>query len=110
MVLHLEACWGGLPTWVQKKNYNIETGKKVTYTRNFQKLRSTGGYFWRELSTGVTFGGKIKTNHLAGKFQKTFGRKKCKLDYGGNILAGALFSKIKKHVLLGIEVAESYVW
>ena len=55
MVLHAEACWGGLPMRVQKTNiYNLETGEFVTYTRHFQKK------LWREQSSGLVLGGKIR--------------------------------------------------
>jgi hypothetical protein len=43
MVLHPEACWGGLPTRVQKtKIYNQEIDEFVTDTRHFQKKPLAG--------------------------------------------------------------------
>ena len=53
MVLHPEACWGGLPTHVQKtKIYNLETGEFAS-TPSFSKKAFGGSYpvgpFWREV-------------------------------------------------------------
>ena len=91
MVLHPEACWGGLPTRVQKtKIYNLETGEYITNTGHFQKKAFGGSYLaphfgretiWRE-HYKKTFGGKISKKLLTGKYRKS--------NSGGRILVGTL--------------------
>jgi hypothetical protein len=95
MVLHPEACWGGLPTRVQKtKIYHLENRKSVTNTCHFQKS------IWQELSRGLLLGGKLFGGNF---FKKSFGRKFSKklsagtisknnwrAHFGENILAGNL--------------------
>ena len=78
MVLHPEACWGGLPTSVQKTNI-LETGKSVTYTRHFQEKHLAGAFRSTHLAG----------DHLAGTFQKTF---------SGNIFKKHL-AGLKKNIL-----------
>ena len=72
MVLHPEACWGGLPTSIQKTNI-LETVKFVTYTRHFQEKHLAGAFRSTHLAG----------NHLAGTFQKTFSGNICKKHLAG---------------------------
>jgi hypothetical protein len=97
MVLHPEACWGGLPTRVQKtKIYNLETDEFAS-TPPFSK-KAFGGSI-----SQVTFGGKISKTiwrelfkkHLAGTFkniiwQEQFQKHIWQEHLGRNILAGNL--------------------
>jgi len=56
MVLHPEACWGGLPTRVQKtKIYNQEIDEFVTDTRHFQKKHLAGAILQDRLAGELEF-------------------------------------------------------
>jgi hypothetical protein len=67
MVLHPEACWGGLPTRVQKtKIYNLETDEFVTDTRHFQKS------IWRELSCSTSLRGKFRAVRIYFEIKNLF--------------------------------------
>jgi hypothetical protein len=53
MVLHPEACWGGLPTHVKKtKIYNLETGEFAS-TPPFSKKTFGGSNFALQVCVGV---------------------------------------------------------
>ena len=94
MVLHPEACWGGLPTHVQKtKIYNIETGEFAS-TPPFSKKAFGGSYLkvtfgreiiWREYFKKIIWREKFK-KPLGGNNFKNFWRE----HFGGNIVAGNL--------------------
>jgi hypothetical protein len=107
MVLHPEACWGGLPTRVQKtKIYNLETGEFAS-TPPFSKKHlagaisqyTFGGNFsktiWRELFQKNIWreffkkylAGTFKTHIWREQFQKHIWRE----HFGGNILRGPFF-------------------
>ena len=86
MVLHLEACWGGFPTSVQKTNI-LETGKFVTYTRHFQEKYLAGAFCSTHLAG----------NHLAGTFQKPFSGNICKKHLAG-IKKNILQEQFQKHI------------
>ena len=66
MVFHPEACWGRLPTRVQKtKIYNLETGEYSSIPP-FQK-KHLAGAFW-----GSSLRGKLRAVKINFKFEIIF--------------------------------------
>ena len=66
MVLHPEACWGGLPMHAQKTNiYNLETGEFAS-TLQCSKPAFSGSYL------ALPFGGIFSKTIWRELFQKTF--------------------------------------
>ena len=69
MVLHPEACWGGLPTRIQKTNiYILEIGE-FTSTPPFSRKAFGRSYLVGQVCAG-TFWRELFKNYLAGTFSK----------------------------------------
>jgi hypothetical protein len=87
MVLHPEACWGGLPTRIQKtKIYNLEIGEFAS-TPPFKKKHLAGVIL--QVTVGLErLAGFFSKNHLAGIFQKPIWREQFHVsNSSGNIFA-----------------------
>jgi len=86
MVLHPKACWGGLPTRVQKTNiYNLETGEFAS-TPPFSKKTFGGSYLACQICAG-----RLELLKLIFKFETMFspGKLYTKLLCSQNVSAEA---------------------
>jgi hypothetical protein len=82
---------GGLPTRVQKKNYNLETDKFTSTLPLNKKIRSTMPHFRQELSTVPHFWREHFQNTIWRENFKTIWRKIFKRTIGKKILAGTFW-------------------